>query len=54
MLQLWARTQLGVSGVVVTAVVHYWFTCGSACYGMMVYGSGVGHLCVDSAYLVQV
>ena len=54
MLQLWARTQLGVSGVVVTDVVHYWFSCGSACYGMMVYGSGVGHLCVDSAYLVQV
>ena len=50
MLQLWARTQLGVSGVVVTDVVHYWFSCGSACYGMMVYVSGVGHLCVDSAY----
>ena len=54
MIQLWARTQLGVSGVGVTDVVHVWFSCGSACYGMMVYGSGVRHWCMDSANLVQV
>ena len=52
MLKRWVRTQLGVSGVVVAVVVHHWFSRGSAWYGMMVYGSGVGHLCVDWAYLV--
>ena len=54
MVQLWVRAQLGVSGVGVTVVVHHWFSCGSACYGLMVYDSVVGHLCVDWVYLVQV
>ena len=54
MVQLWVRAQLGVSGVVVTAVVHHWFSCGSECYGLMVYGSGVGHMRLDCGYLVQV
>jgi len=40
--QLWAGTQLGVSGVVVTDVVHWWFIGGSSCYGMIVYVSGGG------------